>query len=142
LPVFEGETLEKLKNIYPVTIGSLSNPLDLPWIIHKDEFFELSKVAIDYNIDLIIIETDAWSDLESERFQAYYNNLVKIKEYVETSNKVFIVVLHQYPSESRSLFYEMLLKDKFIIYPTIDTAAKSYLKLLEYGKKIKNLEKN
>ncbi|MFX0059153.1 MAG: CoA-binding protein, partial [Candidatus Heimdallarchaeota archaeon] len=54
LPVFEGETLEKLKNIYPVTIGSLSNPLDLPWIIHKDEFFDLSKVAIDYNIDLII----------------------------------------------------------------------------------------
>jgi len=136
LPLFKDETLQKLKKIYPATIGSLTNPLDLPWIIHRDEFFELSKAAIDYNIDLVIIETDAWKDVESERFKAYYNNLLKIKHYVEASNKVFIIILHQYPSESRKIFYDMLIKDNFIVYSTIDVAAKSFLKLYEYGKKI------
>jgi acyl-CoA synthetase (NDP forming) len=140
LPQFKGKALEKLEKIYPAIIGSLTNPLDLPWIIHRDEFFELSKAAIDYNIDFVIIETDAWRDLENERFQAYYNNLVKIKEYVEASNKVFIIILHQYPSKSRELFNEMLLNDNFIVYPNIDIAAKSYLKLYEYGQKIKKFK--
>ena len=142
MPLFKGDMLKKLKNIYPATIGSLSNPLDLPWIIHRDEFFELSKAAIDYNIDLVIVETDAWSDLESERFQAYYNNLIKIRQYVERSNKIFIIILHQYPSESRKSFYDMLLKDDFIVYPNIHVAAKAYLKLFEYGKKIKKSNLN
>lgn len=142
MPLFKGDMLKKLKNIYPATIGSLSNPLDLPWIIHRDEFFELSKAAIDYDIDLVIVETDAWSDLESERFQAYYKNLIKIKQYVERSNKVFIIILHQYPSESRKSFYNMLLKDDFIVYPNIDVAAKAYLKLFEYGQKIKKFNHN
>jgi acyl-CoA synthetase (NDP forming) len=137
LPYFEGKTLEKLKKIYPITIGSLSNPLDLPWIEHKKVFLEVNKAAIDENIDLIIVETDAWGDWEGEFFKAYYNNLLELKKYIESLNKVFIIVLHQYPSKSRTVFYDMLIKDNFIVYPTIEAAAKSFLKLFEYGKKIK-----
>ncbi|MFX0041659.1 MAG: CoA-binding protein [Candidatus Hodarchaeota archaeon] len=137
LPYFEGNTLEKLKRIYPITIGSLSNPLDLPWIEHKKVFLEVSKAAIDENIDLIIVETDAWGDWEGDFFKAYYNNLFELKEYVESLNKIFIIVLHQYPSKSRKVFYEMLIRDNFLVYPTVEAAAQSFLKLFEYGKKLK-----
>jgi len=137
MPYFQGKTLEKLKKIYPGVVGSLANPLDLPWITQTNTFLEVCVAAIDENIDLVIIETDAWSDMESEGFKAYYNNLVKIKEHTETLNKIFIIILHQYPSESRNAFYNKLVKDDFLVYPTIERAAKSFLAAQEYGKKKK-----
>jgi acyl-CoA synthetase (NDP forming) len=136
VPHFKDETLENLKKIYPLRIGSLSNPLDLPWMVHTNEFFELSKAAISNNIDLVIIVTDAWNDLENERFIGYYNNLKKIKEHVEKLDKIFMIILPEYYSESRKKFYEMLVRDNFIIYPSVRTGAKSFLALYEYGKKI------
>ncbi|NVM38426.1 MAG: hypothetical protein HWN81_22735 [Candidatus Lokiarchaeota archaeon] len=135
LPYFKGETLENLKKIYPIKIGSLSNPLDLPWIIHRKEFVEICKAAIGENIDLVIIETDAWRDTEDGRFKSYYTNLLELRAYVESLNKIFIIILHQYPSESQARFTNMLMEDDFIVYPTIEAAAKSFLKLFEYGKK-------
>jgi hypothetical protein len=33
----------------------------------------------------------------------------------------------------------MLLKDNFLVYPSLEAAAKSYLKLYEYGEKIQKL---
>ncbi len=141
LPYFEGETLKNLKKIFPIKIGSLSNPLDLPWIIHRKEFVDLCKAAIDENIDLVIIETDAWSDTEDGRFKSYYSNLLELRDYVESLKKIFIIILHQYPSESQTRFTNMLMEDDFIVYPTIEAAAKSFLKLYEYGKKSVRLNK-
>ena len=141
LPYFEGETLESLRDIYPLKIGSLSNPFDLPWIIHRKEFVELCKAAIDDNIDLVIVETDAWRDLEDMHFKNYYQNLLELRSYVESLNKIFIIILHQYPSESQRKFTGMLMEDKFLVYPTIEAAAKSFLKLYEYGKKLAGLNK-
>ncbi|MFX1314408.1 MAG: CoA-binding protein, partial [Promethearchaeota archaeon] len=135
LPYFKGEALNKLKAIYPIIIGSLSNPFDLPWISHKKIYLEVCKTAIDENIDLVIIETDAWRDLEGEYFQSYYNNLIELKKYVEALNKIFIIILHQYPSNSRNSFYDLLIKDDFLVYPSIEAAGKSFLKLYEYGEK-------
>jgi acetyltransferase len=136
VPRFEGETLKKLNEIYPIRVGSLNNPLDLPWLTNKKELAEVTKAAIDENIDLTIVETDAWRDIEGERFKGYYNNLLEIRNYVEASNKVFVIILHNYPSESRTIFNDMLLKDNFLVYPSVDAAAKAYLKLFEYGRKI------
>ena len=56
-------------------------------------------------------------------------------------NKIFIIILHQYPSESQSKFTGMLMEHKFLVYPTIEAAAKSFLKLYEYGKKLAGLNK-
>ncbi|MFX0026246.1 MAG: hypothetical protein ACFE8M_07510 [Candidatus Hermodarchaeota archaeon] len=136
MPVFEGEALEKLKHIYPIKIGSLSNPFDLPWIIHRKEFVELSKAAIGDNIDIVIVETDAWSDMESERFKSYYNNLYKLKEYVESIDKIFVIILHQYPSKSREILHNMFIRDNFLVYSSIEIAAKAFFKLYEFGKKL------
>ena len=139
LPHFTGAALEELKAIYPSKIGSLANPFDLPWVTSKREYLDVCKTAIDDNIDLVIVETDAWSDLESDHFKGYYHNLTEIKKHVESLNKVFTIILHEYPSESRKKFYAMLIADNFLVYPNIDIAAKSFLKLYEYGQKQKSL---
>lgn len=137
MPYFQGIALEKLKKMYPGVVGSLANPLDLPWITQTKTFVEVCTAAIDENVDLVIIETDAWSDMESEGFKSYYNNLVKIKDHTEALNKIFTIILHHYPSESRNTFYNKLVKDDFLVYPTIERAAKSFLAVYEYGKKKK-----
>jgi len=137
MPYFEGESIKKLQEIYPSKIGSLANPLDLPWISNTKEYYQISKTAIEEkDIDLVIVETDAWRDIENERFKSYYNNLLNLKKYTESKNKVFILILHEYPSKSREIFYEKLIGDKFIVFPTVKSAAETFLKLYEYGIKL------
>jgi acyl-CoA synthetase (NDP forming) len=137
LPLFEGEKLEKLKDIYPIKIGSLANPLDVPWIVSNDVYLEVSLAAIDDDIDLVLVVSDAWKDLEEDRFKNYFKNLVGIKSHVESMDKTFIIVLPDYPSKSREIFYAKLVNTGFLVYPSIESAAKSFLKLYEYGKKIR-----
>ncbi|MFX1281320.1 MAG: CoA-binding protein [Promethearchaeota archaeon] len=141
VPHFKGETLEKLTNIYPIRVGSLANPLDLPFVTYQKELVEVTKAAVDENISLIIVETDAWKDLEGQQFKGYYKNLLEIRDYVENQNKIMIIILHQYPSESQKIFIDMLLKDNFLVYSSLEATAVSFLKLFEYGKKIKELSK-
>jgi len=139
LPYFEGETLQKLKEIYPVKIGSLTNPFDLPWVSHSKIFLDVCKAAVGKNVDLVIVETDAWRAMEEPKFIGYYKNLLELKQHVESLDKIFIIILHDYPSESRKKFYNMLTNDNFLVYPTIDSAGKAFLALHEYGKKINRL---
>ncbi|MFW9879202.1 MAG: hypothetical protein ACFFG0_39485, partial [Candidatus Thorarchaeota archaeon] len=72
--------------------------------------------------------------------KGYYKNLLEIRDYVESQNKTIIIILHEYPSESRKIFVEMLLKDNFLVYPSLEAAAKSFLKLYEYGLKTEHLK--
>ncbi|MFX1456584.1 MAG: CoA-binding protein [Promethearchaeota archaeon] len=141
VPHFKGEALNKLKNIFDIRVGSLANPLDLPFVTYQKELAEVTKAASDEDINLVLLETDAWKDIEGKRFKGYYQNLLDIRNYVENQDKVFMIILHQYPSESRKIFIEMLLKDNFLVYPSLEAAAKSFLKLYEYGKKITALGK-
>ncbi len=143
VPVFEGETLEKLRKIYPVKIGSLSNPIDLPWISSSDKYLKLALTAITENINLVMILTDAWEDFEGEdHFQRYYNNLLKIRDHTESLNNIFALILPYYPARRRKRYLNKLMKDNFIVYPSFRRAAKSFLALYEYGRKINNLPKN
>jgi acyl-CoA synthetase (NDP forming) len=135
LPLFEGEKLEKLKEKYPIKIGSLANPLDLPWVGSSELYLNVCKEVIDDNIDFVMIVTDSWRDLEGERFKNYYKNIKGVKSHVESLDKTFLLVLPVYPSESRQKFQTMLVDEGFIVYSSIERAAKSFLKLYEYGKK-------
>jgi acyl-CoA synthetase (NDP forming) len=137
LPIISGKKLEELKQIYPIRIGSLSNPLDMPWIISSKEYLEVCKAAIDDTIDLILVVTDAWRNLEDDKFKHFYRNLLGIREHVESLEKIFVIILPQYPSKSRKILSNKLKNDRFLVFESIESAAKSFLKLYEYGKKRK-----
>ena len=109
----------------------------MPWIVSNIVYLEVCKAAIDDDIDFVMLVTDAWRDLEEKRFENYYNNLLGIKSHVESIDKTFVIILPDYPSESRKKFHAKLTKDGFLVYPSIERAAKSFLKLHEYGKKRK-----
>ena len=142
VPVFKGEVLEKLRKIYPVKIGSLSNPIDLPWISSSDKYLDLALTAITEDINLVMILTDAWEEFGGEdNSQKYYNNLLNIREHTESLDNIFTLILPDYPARRRRRYYSKLIKDNFIVYPSFRRAAKSFLALYEYGSKIKFLSK-
>ena len=88
-------------------------------------------------IDLVLVVTDAWRDLEDDKFKNFYINLLGIKKYAESLDKIFVIILPQYPSESREILFNKLKNDGFFVYESIESAARSFLKLYEYGKKRK-----
>jgi acyl-CoA synthetase (NDP forming) len=135
VPNFDGEIAEKLRRIYSIKVGSLSNPLDMPYIEMRKEYLEIVKAAISEDIDLIIMQTDTASNLQSENRIGLYANLLKIKEFVDSQNKVLILILYEYPDENRKKYYDMLTNDGFIVYPSIPRAVEAYLTLYEYGRK-------
>jgi len=142
VPYFEGENLEKLRKIYPIKIGSLNNPLDIPWISSSETYLEVAKTAISENIDLVMIETDTFGDdFETEYLSNYYKNILRLKEYTESLDKTFMLILPQYPGKNREKYVKKLFKDGFIVYPSVRRAGNSFLALYEYGKKIKALNK-
>jgi acyl-CoA synthetase (NDP forming) len=138
VPYFEGKTLEKLRAIYPIKIGSLSNPLDIPWISFTEVYQRVAKAAITEDIDLVIIETDMWE--EDEHFEGYYNNISSIKSHCESLDKILILILPEYPEDYRQKYYKKLVEDGFIVYPSIRRAGKAFLSLYEYGKKVERLK--
>ncbi len=137
LPYFEGEIKKKLQKIYPLKVGSLSNPLDLPWIARTDKYVEICKAAISENIDLVIIESDAYSNIKSPEFKTYYNNICQIKDFTESLNKLFMIILPEYPARNRHKFYNQLIKEGFIVFPSMKRAAKAYLAIYNYGQRLK-----
>ena len=142
MPLFEGKLKEKLLEVYPnFKIGSLSNPLDLPWVSSSKEFVDVCKAAISENIDLVIMYKDQ-DRQKDERSKKRYDNLLEIKEYVESLNKILIIVMAEYPDRGRINYYKKLIRDGFMVYPDIRRAAKSFLAFYEYGKKIKRLLNN
>ncbi len=137
LPIISGKKLDTLKQIYPIRVGSLTNPLDIPWIVSRKVYLEVCKAAIDDTVDLVLVVTDAWRTLDDEKFTNFYSNLLGIRKHVESLDKIFVIILPQYPSESRKILSSKLKKDGFIVYQSIERAARSFLKLYEYGKKRK-----
>jgi len=135
VPNFNGEISEKLRRIYPIKVGSLSNPLDMPYIEMREEYAEIIKAAISEDIDLVIMQTDTASNLQSKNRIGMYSNLKKIKDFLDSQNKVLILILYEYPDENRKIYYDMLTNDGFIVYPSIPRALEAYLALYEYGKK-------
>ncbi len=137
LPLFEGESKKKLMEVFPLKIGSLSNPLDLPWIVSTEVFVNICKAAVSDTIDLVVVESDSPLHWDIDRFERYYNNLLQIKKHLEPLNKVFVIIVPEYPHPIRQEFYQRLLKDGFVVYPSIQRAARAFLSLFEFGGKVR-----
>ena len=139
VPYFEGDVLEKLMKIHPIVLGSLKNPLDLPWISGTPTYVELAKVAIaEGNIDLVMIEVGVSDDyLQSDFYERHLNNLKQIKEFAESLGKIFILILPYSRGPIREKYYDILVKEDYIVYPSVRIAGRAFLALYEYGRKIK-----
>ncbi len=137
LPLFKGEKEEKLNKIYPVKIGSLSNPLDLPWVSRSEKYLELCKEAISEDIDIVFMHTDARF---GRNLKKRLDNLTKIKNYVESQNKILILILPETPEKNRIRYFRALVENGFIVFPELMRAGKAYLALYNYGIKIKKME--
>lgn len=139
VPYFKGEVLEKLMKIHPIVLGSLRNPLDLPWISGTPTYVELAKVAIaEGNIDVVIIEVGVSDDfLQSDFHTHHLNNLKLIKDFAESLGKIFILILPHSRGQYREEYYDVLVKDGFLVYPSVRIAGRAFLALYEYGRKIK-----
>ncbi len=137
LPLFEGEVKNNLMKILPVKVGSLVNPLDLPWIAGTDDFAKIVIAAISDKIDVVIIESDTALNWDAERHKIYVMNLRKIKSYVESVNKLLFVILPEYPHKLRHEYFDLLSKEAFIVYPSVRRAAKAFLTLQAWGKRFK-----
>ena len=139
VPYFKGEVLEKLMKIHPIVLGSLKNPLDLPWISGTPVYVEIAKVAIaEGNIDVVIIEVGVSDDfLQSNFYKHHLDNLKLIKDFAESLGKIFILILPYSRGQYREKYYDMLVEEGFLVYPSVRTAGRAFLALYEYGRKIK-----
>jgi len=141
LPLLDENAIERLRKVYPISIGSLNNPLDLPWVSRTQQYLDLCKAAITENVDLVILHTNAWGGRNKERFEKYFNNLKQIRDYTESLGKTLILILAETPHKYRNDYYELLINHDFIVYPTLERGANSFLKLYEFGKKLERLNK-
>jgi hypothetical protein len=124
---------------YPLKIGSLNNPLDTPWISRSKGYADLCKAAISENIHLVVMHSDSLR--RGRTHDIYYNNLKAIRDYVESLNKVLILILPEYPDNSRKRYYKQLIEDGFIVYPDLRRAAKAFLAFYQHGQQLKRMTK-
>ena len=144
MPLFDDEIKKKLMDIYPLKVGSYSNPLDLPWFSDRQKYLEICLGAISENIDLVIMHTDAGSRSrrDEEEAKKRYDNLLALKEHVESQNKILIMILPEYPDRTRIRYFKQLVNDGFIVFPTVRKAARAFLALHDYGKRIREIKKS
>ena len=140
MPLFNNEIKKKLMDIYPLKVGSYSNPLDLPWFSDRQKYLEICLGAISENIDLIVMHTDANPRRDDEETKKRYENLKAIKEHVESQNKILIMILPSYPDRARIKYFKQLIKDGFIVFPTVRKAARAFLALHDYGKRLRKIK--
>ena len=131
IPTIQEPTLSKLKDM--ISIGSVSNPMDLPWIFRDEKFSKICNLAIaeDY-IGGVILEIAAPKDLD-DRFLKVLNNVLKVYEYTQELKKPFFLSLaHNIYPITRDEVQKKLVERGVPVFPTIFRAAKSFLKLYEY----------
>ena len=140
MPLFDSKTKEKLNKIYHLKVGSLSNPIDMPWITFRrpEEYLAIAKAAISENIDLVIMHTDA-RRRDQKSFEKMYNNFKIIKEYVESLNKILILILPDSPTSGRKIYYHKLIKDGFLVYSDLRRGLKAFLAFYEHGNKLRRM---
>ncbi len=138
LPLFDDKTKQKIMKAYPLKIGSLNNPIDTPWISRSKGYPDLCKAAITEKIDIVIMHSGYWRR-GGKSFEIYYNNLKTIKEYIESLNKLLILIVPEYPDSRRKRYYKRLVKDGFVVFSDLRRAAKAYLAFYEHGKKLRRM---
>ena len=131
MPEIRPPTRDQLKKM--ISIGSIRNPLDLPWIDSTEKYPRICNLAI--NEDYIggaILETGAW-ETSGEHFNRYFENLMKIFENAKQLGKPFLISLpHSHNYKQRKKFKDRLIAQGIPVFPSILRAAKAFLNLYEF----------
>lgn len=131
LPEIAPETQRKMKAM--ISIGSVKNPLDLPWIVRREKYPEICKLAIQEKyIGGVFLETAAW-ERQEEQFYGYLGNLTKIFEYCKEYGKPFLVSLPESPFYvQRENFKNLLIERGIPVFPNLQSAAMAFLNMYNY----------
>ena len=134
MPEIAADTQAQMKQL--IKVGSVRNPLDLPWIGREEKYPEICRLAIEESyIGGVINEAGAWEKMD-ERFQKYFDNLMKIFEYTKAVQKPFLISLpYSNLYLQREEFKTKLIEQGIPVFPTIQRAAKAFLTLYEYQRK-------
>lgn len=121
-----------------ISIGSISNPLDLPWIGRQEKFPEICKIAINEPyIGGVVLETLAPHEFD-EHHEIYYNNLLKIFNYSKEAKKPFLISLPYENVTQREKLKDHFLSNGVPVFSSIERAAKAFSNLFKYNKKLMN----
>ncbi|MHA1275987.1 MAG: CoA-binding protein [Candidatus Helarchaeota archaeon] len=134
VPELALETQKQMREM--ISIGSVKNPLDLPWIARREKFSELVKIAVHENyIGGCIMEAGTWGRLD-DKFLDYFNNICRMHLACKEVRKPFLVALpHSKLYENREKIKNRLLNTGIPVFPTILRAGKAFLNLYEFQRK-------
>jgi len=133
VPEITSPVKEKMKSM--ISVGSVSNPLDLPWIGRREKFPEICKLAINEPyIGGVILETIA--PLEFDDWHTiYFNNILKIAHYSKEAGKPFLLSLPYSNIVPREQEKDNFVKNNIPVFPSVERAAKAFFNLYLYNKK-------
>ncbi len=118
-----------------ISIGSVANPLDLPWIGHEEKYPEICKIAIkEPYVGGVIIEAFAPRDFD-DHHMLHHNNIMKIANYTREEGKPFLMSLPHIRGAQREKYKDILIKDKIPVFPSVERAARAFSNMYKYKSK-------
>ncbi|NHI92624.1 MAG: hypothetical protein EAX96_08980 [Candidatus Lokiarchaeota archaeon] len=127
---------KKSKLMEMISIGSVKNPLDLPWIFRREKFSEICNLAMDEDyIGGVILEITAPREFD-ESFSIVYNNIIKVAEHARNLKKPFLLSFpHSLFPNTREEIKNYFIKERIPVFQSIPRAATAFMKLYEYNSK-------
>ncbi|MHA1729938.1 MAG: CoA-binding protein [Promethearchaeota archaeon] len=136
VPEIRDPARSKMKEM--IKIGSISNPLDLPWVSGTDTYLKIIKMAADEPyIGGVFLESFAASD-EWDRGKDYFKTLQTLKNYCNQLGKPLFISLPYANIIKREELKKKLLQMGIPIFPSFESAAKSFLNLYNFQKSLQN----
>ncbi|MHA2009391.1 MAG: CoA-binding protein [Promethearchaeota archaeon] len=134
VPEFSVATKAKLKSL--IRFGGVVNPLDLPWKNFSDEYSNIAKIAIkEPSIGGVIAETyQPWG---KDVLENYFENLVFLKNLCHDLKKPFFVSLPFTGLSDSNQYRKKMIDMKVPIFASFERAAKAFLNLYVFNKKLK-----
>ncbi|NVM54211.1 MAG: CoA-binding protein [Candidatus Helarchaeota archaeon] len=118
-----------------ISIGSVANPLDLPWIEREEKYPEICKIAIrEPYVGGVIIEAFAPRRFDKHH-EIFYNNIMKIANFSRGAKKPFLMSLPYSKGIQREKYKDILIKDRIPVFPSVERAARAFSNLYKYKSK-------
>jgi len=131
IPEFSTETKLKLKEM--IRFGGVVNPLDLPWKNFSDEYSKIARIAIEESyIGGVLAE----SYRPRGELENYFENLIFLRDLCKNLKKPFFLSLPFADTPEMGEYKEKIIKMGVPIFASFERAAKAFLNLFYYNKKL------